>query len=452
VSDFYSGGKLYDYHVKNASCTGCPIACYGVLYNENAPELIPKVGEATCLQYQVWNHTRRRDGDIISTSTPEMLFLGKQLCDLHGYNVWDTRLLFGLLFLARFGGDGAYHEALDPDLRAELDELPWDSLDLGGDGGFTFLQTIFDHMVAAEPGDGSLAELVISGSARLAEGLGLYEAMWTGHDGFYGGHESINVRYGAHGMCEHYGPRSYGMATGLTWATENRDPNRHELNGLVSWSGLSWEEKQRISEIHFGAANAIDNPSHGIEPVNEAKVELARFLSVRAMLKDALTVCDWVLPNYCCPDPEREHAGDLGLEAEMVRMITGEDLSMEELDMRGEHLYDLHRALTMRDWNTADMRGAVGYVGGGRGADRGGDYRGHDNLAAWQFNYPTEREPFQTGGPLSREEFELAKSMFYERMGWDSSTGGVTRAKLEAGDQTDVADELEGLGLLPDDE
>ena len=55
----------------------------------------------------------------------------------------------------------------------------------------------------------------------------------------------------AHGMCDHYGPRTYGMATGLTWATENRDPNRHELNGLVSWSGLSWAEKQRVAEILF---------------------------------------------------------------------------------------------------------------------------------------------------------------------------------------------------------
>jgi hypothetical protein len=42
--------------------------------------------------------------------------------------------------------------------------------------------------------------------------------------------------------------------------------------------------------------------------------------------------------------------------------------------------------------------------------------------------------------------------MFYERMSWDSTTGAVTRAKLEAGGFTDVADELERLGLLPEDD
>jgi aldehyde:ferredoxin oxidoreductase len=449
VSDFYSGGKLYDFHVKNASCTGCPIACYGVLNNPNAPELIPKVGEATCLQYQVWNYSRHRGGGVVSTSTADSLFLGKQLCDLHGYNVWDSRLLFGLLFLARFGADGAWREALDPDHRRALDALPWGSLDDGGDGGMSFLQAVFDLMIASEPDDSSLGSLVASGSARLAEGLGLFEPMWSGADGFHEGFEGITVRYAAHGMCEHYGPRTYGMATGLTWATENRDPNRHELNGLVSWSGLTWPEKQRVAEIHFGTASAIDDPSGGVEPVTAAKVELARFLSVRAMLKDALTVCDWVLPNYCCPDPAREYAGDLGLEAEMLRLVTGEDVSMEELDLRGEHLYDLHRALTVRDWNTVDLRGAEGYRGGGRGADRGGAYRGHDNLATWQFAFPADRAPHEPGGPLSREDFERAKTLFYERMGWDPTTGAVTRAKLEAGGLADVADDLERLGLLP---
>jgi aldehyde:ferredoxin oxidoreductase len=441
VSDFYSGGKLYDMHVKNASCTSCPIACYGVLHNPDAPELIPKVGEATCLQYQVWNYTRRRGGQVVSTASPDTLFLGKQLCDLHGYNVWDTRLLFGLLFFAKFGAEGAYRDDLEGGLRRELDALPWDSLDRGGDQGSSFLQGVFSAMADCERDDGSLGSLIISGSARLAEGLGLFEDMWTGDNGFYRGVEGIGVDYGAHGMCEHYGPRSYGMATGLTWATENRDPNRHELNGLVSWSGLTWEEKQRVAEIHFGTSTAIDSAAEGIEPVNDAKVELARFLSVRAMLKDALTVCDWVLPNYCCPDASREYAGDLGLEAEMVRLITGEDVSMEELDLRAEHLYDLHRALTVRDWNTADMRGGEGFPGG--------DYRGHDNLAAWQYTYPEDKQPFEPGAPLSREDFERAKGMFYRRMGWDVVTGGVTRAKLEQGGQGDVADELAELGLLP---
>jgi aldehyde:ferredoxin oxidoreductase len=449
-SDFYSDAKLAELHVKNASCTGCPIACYGVLRNDAAPALVPKVGEAACLQYQVWNHTRRRDGRIVSTASTDALFLGKQLADLHGYNVWDLRLVFGLLFFARFGWDGAVRDGLDRSLGADLDAIPWSSIDEGGDGGVRFLAHVFELMARAEPNDGSLGSLVVAGSARLARGLGLYEPMWSGDGGFYGGCEGVTVRYGAHGMAEHYGPRTYGVATGLTWATENRDPNRHELNGLVSWSGLSWEEKRRVAAIHFGSPDVIDDPRRGIAPVTADKVEVARFLTVRAMLKDALTVCDWVLPNWCCPDPNREYAGDLGLEAEMYRTITGDDVSMEELDQRAEHLYDLHRALTMRDWGTSDMRGAVGYAGGGRGADTGGDYRGHDNLAAWQFAHPPDRAPGEPDGPLDRGDFERAKTMFYERLGWDRETGGVKAEKLRAGGNADVAAELQRLALLDD--
>jgi aldehyde:ferredoxin oxidoreductase len=84
----------------------------------------------------------------------------------------------------------------------------------------------------------------------------------------------------------------------------------------------------------------------------------------------------------------------------------------------------------------------VGYQGGGRGEDHGGDYRGHDNLAAWYFES-------ETGEPrLDRPEFEQAKTMFYQRMGWHATRGGVTRQKLEALGQPEVADGLAALGLL----
>jgi len=177
-------------------------------------------------------------------------------------------------------------------------------------------------------------------------------------------------------------------------------------------------------------------------PPTAGRIELGRMLVVRSMLKDSLTLCDWVFPNYCCPDPEREHAGDLEIEAELYRAVTGEQISSAQLDLRAEALVDLYRALTMRSWNTADMRGAAGYQGGGRGHDQGGDYRGHDNLAAWYFD--PEADPPR----LDRAVFEAGKTAFYQRLGWDPVTGAVTRAKLTELGQQDVADGLAALGLI----
>ena len=113
----------------------------------------------------------------------------------------------------------------------------------------------------------------------------------------------------------------------------------------------------------------------------------------------------------------------------VLPVAAGEELTglAAELDQRAEALVDLYRAITMRDWNTPDLRGGAGYLGGGRGEDQGGDYRGHDNLAAWYFGADDV-----VGERLDRAEFEEAKTRFYRRMGWDEQTGAVTRAKLEA--------------------
>jgi hypothetical protein len=350
-----------------------------------------------------------------------------------------------LLVQLRFGDGGAYLDALDsPALRNEVLGLPWDSIDEGGDQGLRFYMAVYEAMRRAEPSTDTLGAWLLQATPRAAERFGMYEDIWTGAHGQFTGFEGFSVGYCAHGQRMHYGPETYGLPSGLHWAVWNRDPNRHEHNGLVSWSGLSWAQKQRVAEIHFGDPHAIEEPSvtFGAGPATPARIELARMLTVRSMLKDSLTLCDWVFPNYCCPIPDREYAGDLDLEAELYSAVTGEQISAHDLDLRAEGLVDLYRAITIRDWNTVDMRGAVGYQGGGRGEDHGGDYRGHDNLAAWYF------ETDDGASRLKRDEFEQAKTQFYQRMGWSPTRGGLTRTKLESLDQPEVADGLEALGLL----
>jgi aldehyde:ferredoxin oxidoreductase len=436
-SDFYMNGMMYPWHVKNSGCTGCVMNCFSVVRGRGLPEGIPEYGEQHCVQSQTGNWGRWRDGQGIAWATPQTVFTVKQLGDMHGINSYDLGMLLRLLVQLRYGAEGSYLDNLDTRLKDEVLALPWQSLDQGGDGGLDFWLSMFRLMQDAQPDGDGLGYWLLQGTPRAAERFGMMEDLWTGAKGQYQGFEGFAVSYCAHGQRSHYGPDGYGLATGMHWAIWNRDPNRHEYNGLVSWSGLSWEQKKKIAEIHFGDPDLLDDPNDPWNPgpLTEARAELARFLMVRSMLKDSLTLCDWIFPNYCSPDRDRNYAGDLGLEAELYREVTGDQVSADELDKRAEAIVDLYRAITVRNWETADLRGGLGYPDG--------DYRGHDNLAAWYF------EPFDGVSHLDRERFEEAKTRFYQHVGWDPQTGGVTRAKLESLDQGPVADELETLGLLP---
>ncbi len=449
-SDFYMSGLMRPWHVKNSGCTGCVMNCFSVWRGHDLPAGVPDHGEAHCVQSHTAWFSRRRDGEgVVAEPTRQVVMAGKQWADLLGINAFDLKMLLPLLVQARHGDGGAYLASLPADLRAELEALPWDSIDAGGDGGMAFWAAVYEAMGAAPGPDGDgLGSLLLRGTPRAAVALGMADDLWTGAHGQLEGFENFRVSYCAHGQRDHYGPRTYGYPAGLHWAVWNRDPNRHEHNGLVSWSGLSWEQKRRVAEIHFGDPDVLDDPyaDWQVGEPTPAKIELARLLVVRSMLKDSLTVCDWVFPNYCCPDPAREYAGDLGLEAELYRAVTGDDVDADELDARAEALVDLYRAITARDWNTTDLRGGEGYTGGGQGHDHGGDYRGHDNLAAWYFDQDVDPPHLERAG------FEEAKTRFYERLGWDPDGGAVTRAKLEQDGLAAVADGLEALGLLPEEE
>lgn len=447
-TDFYMGGLLRDWHVKNSGCTGCVMNCFSTIRGRGLPSGVPLHGEANCVQMQTGSFGRVRDGHTVAGGSREAVFLAKQLADVLGFNAYDLQMLLRLVVQLRFGDGGSYFDALTPALRSELLAMPWQSIDEGGDGGVSFWSALFELLRTAEPGSDTLGAWLQQGTPRAAARFGMMEHIWAGTHGQFAGFEGFAVSYGAHGQRSHYGPERYGLPSGLHWVVWNRDPNRHEHNGLVSWSGLSWEQKRRVAERHFGDPDAIDNAEDAwhMGPPTAGRIALAHMLVVRAMLKDSLTLCDWVFPNYCCPIAEREYAGDLAIEAELYRAVTGEEASEQTLDARAESLVDLYRAITIRDWNTTDLRGAAGYQGGGRGYDQGGDYRGHDNLAAWYYESEDELAP-----RLDRAEFELAKTHFYERMGWHPEHGSPTRSKLEAGGQPEVADGLAALGLLDDD-
>ena len=130
------------------------------------------------------------------------------------------------------------------------------------------------------------------------------------------------------------------------------------------------------------------------------------------------------------------------MESKIYSAITGHEVSMQELDSLAEGVEHLKRALTVRDGQTRDMRGAKGC--------RMGQFRGHDNLAALYFNKPAD---FSWSGvnysfpPLDRQKYEEAKTLLYRQMGWDYN-GAPTGETLKKFNMKKVATELGMKDLL----
>ena len=67
-----------------------------------------------------------------------------------------------------------------------------------------------------------------------------------------------------------------------------------------------------------------------------------------------------------------------------------------------------------------------------------------ESLAPGQKGEPVSRE----GNVVDRDEFEKMKDEYYKLRGWDIKSGLQTRERLTALHLTDIADNLEKLGLL----
>ena len=195
-------------------------------------------------------------------------------------------------------------------------------------------------------------------------------------------------------------------------------------------SGLPYELQKHLLEDLFGEG-CLDRPS-AYTPMNEAKARFAKFGIVRQVLHDSFTLCNWVWPMTFSPRRERNYKGDLSVEAQYMSAITGEEWTEESLDFAAERCIQLHRAMTIRQAGTVNMR------------------EEHDVISNFIFEMDPDKKAFEEGTvKLDREDWEVALDMFYREFGWDEKTGAPTRETLEKFGLNDVADELAALNLLP---
>jgi aldehyde:ferredoxin oxidoreductase len=196
-------------------------------------------------------------------------------------------------------------------------------------------------------------------------------------------------------------------------------------------SGLPIAIQKEIASELWGSPNAVDAPAN-YTPMNEYKAKFAKFSIIRNCLHDSLTLCNWMWPMTTSPVLSRNYRGDTALEAKFLSLVTGEEISEAELDLAGERIFTLHRALTVKQMGTVDMRGK------------------HDLMCDWVFDVDPDKKAFTPGTiKMDREDMQLALTMFYKEMGWDEKTGAPTKETLIRLGLQGVAKELESLKLLP---
>jgi aldehyde:ferredoxin oxidoreductase len=389
-------GKMAPFHVKNIGCFSCPIACKSYMTVPTMSKSgIPTSGEYVCLSATWYSPP---------TSTHEATFAAKQLIDTLGLNPWDLVMWVFLLRWMHQTGKITEKEA----------GIPFSDEKKGGERFITALC----NKVANREG---LGDIIAEGLPRGAMKLGVLDDVLRGD-------AAAQVMLCSHGMWDHYDPRSYSQVLGLTWVMDNRDPNRHEYPGMALFSGAKIEDVKQVAKGLYGSENAID-PIGKITPYHPSKGKFAISIDHHGIIKDSLPLCDWVFPVVLSPHAERKYMGDMSIESKLFSAVTGVKWSEQELEKAAERSWNLHRAVTIRDWKTVNLR------------------EGHDWLPDVYFGSATQTMAVSTvvggaGGGLDRQDFETAKTDYYRQRGWDEKTGAPTRKTLEELDLKDVADKL----------
>lgn len=227
----------------------------------------------------------------------------------------------------------------------------------------------------------------------------------------------------------HHANEEAGQAGTLINLIYNRDAQCHSHSNFIR-NGLPVRIQKEIAAKLWGAG-AIDEVRN-CTPMNPDKAKFAVWALLRKELHDSLTLCNWMYPLTASPLKARNYEGDNAVEAQLYSAITGDRKSAAELDLVAERIFNLHRALTIRDMGTAEMRTR------------------HDTIPDHVFEAPKHKRPFEPGvGSMDRKDMEKAKDLFYQTLGWDQKTGAPTRATLDKLGLKDVADKLAQMGLLP---
>jgi len=213
------------------------------------------------------------------------------------------------------------------------------------------------------------------------------------------------------------------------------------LNRWINWRKGYKDAFFSTDAIHDIAARFWGSPEAADFTTYSGKALATRNIQNYGYIKESMVVCDLTWPIYPV-NPIDKSIGPFTLESQILSAITGLQYTEEELSRTGERIFNLQRAILMREgW-------------GGRKGDHLMDYLFTDPLGPVFYN-PESVVPDKDGQPVVRKDcvidkdsFEKLKDEYYTLRGWDSRSGYQTRSCLDNLELADIAGGLEKQGLL----
>jgi len=244
-----------------------------------------------------------------------------------------------------------------------------------------------------------------------------------------------------------YGPKSFIISAPIH-AIEQRPAitSLHEIcHPLTKWamwymskgkqSYVSTEVLRNIADKFWGGKEAVDFSNY------DGKAKAALIIQNREYAKECLVLCDLVWPVHDDASTE-DHVGDPALESRLLSAVIGREISEQELDLIGARVFELNRAIMMRDGRR------------GREEDTLSDacFISMEEPPADMFDMynpelylPGKGDEFisHKGAAVDREKFEKMMDEYYELRGWDVETGYLKKEQLT---ELGLADIIEQLG------
>jgi len=237
-----------------------------------------------------------------------------------------------------------------------------------------------------------------------------------------------NIHYRT-GQAYPYEPRQY-IITGLLYATEPRliTPQLHEVvTSTKLW--WDWYDNVKGAYVSSNVIRSIAKKFLGSEialdfSTYEGKALAAKMIQDREYIKECLILCDFAWPMMDVKHSE-EHVGDPTLPSKVFSAVTGKEIDEEGLDKIGERVFNLQRAVLIREGH------------GGRESDSLPDFDHTVPLSLGVGPNPEYLLPgkegeitSRVGAVVDREKFKKMKDEYYKFRGWDVESGLQTKAKL----------------------
>jgi len=388
--------------LKKFICYGCISGCIRATYEADNGER----GKYLCVASVFYADPSKKMGEW-----NDVHFHASRMCNEYGLDVFSMAAIIGWL-------QKCYHAGI---LTDEKVGIPISKM-----GSIEFIEALAKKISLRE----GFGDILAQGITKAADELGSKAQ-----------EQLKNWIYYRTGTPYPYEPRVY-IITGLSFITEPRlpMPQLHEVVFPVhlwwDWSNkiegayVSNEVIRSISRKFFGGESALDFSTY------EGKALAAKKIQDRVYVKECLNLCDFSWPMMDVKHTQ-DHVGDPTLPSKVFAAVTGREMDMEELDRVGERVFNLQRAILLRE----------GHKG-----------REDDKLPESDHTVPLPSQPglnpknslpgkkggitYRVGAVVEREKFEKMKEEYYQLRGWDVSTGFPKKEALKKLDLSELIEPL----------